>query len=74
MDHLQTNLFLTIQNPDYTGYQVPTVHCYVWVQHEIVETEIYGHIVGHYNGHKGLNKIWATALTYQCGTYSMHQT
>ena len=25
-DHLQTNLFWTIQNPDYSGFQILTVH------------------------------------------------
>ena len=25
MDHLQPNLFLTIQNPDLSGFQIPTV-------------------------------------------------
>ena len=25
-DHLQSNLFLTIWNPDYPGFQIPTVY------------------------------------------------
>ena len=27
-DHLQPNLFMTIQNPDLSGFQIPTVHLY----------------------------------------------
>ena len=29
-DHLQTNLFLTIQNPDKVGFQIPTVRSFYY--------------------------------------------
>ena len=29
-DHLQPNIFLAIQNPDYSGFQIPTV--FIWIR------------------------------------------
>ena len=37
LDHLQPNLFLTIQNPDQSGFQIPTVFGFEGFQEIIVK-------------------------------------
>ena len=54
LDHLQPNLFWTIQNPDYVGFQIPTV-----LHHGVYSGDLKSGLVGIKNGQRevGIQRV-----------------